>query len=215
MSRPLIIAGMYHSGTTYFARRLEELGWQMCGAEGYHDAEHWECAEVFGANQREYLRRNPGGRRAFEPRRADGSIDYRPSREHVNWLVQYRLRRQMQADGAPGGAAPGGFKEPGIALYPEAYFAAFQGCRFLLCCRNPMRVAVTARMRGVVPNPRARMVTWGHTFGRFLGVASTSRPEPDLFLFNYDADPDWMERQGKALNEWAGADMMGGFEPKD
>ena len=207
-ARPVLIAGMYHSGTSMLAKCLHEQGvrmwsdeWGQVSDEKQEGREFCECKRLWDINQREQ-------ERGLVKLRADGmGYNYVPSLEMRQDLVGYRKARE--AEGVAWGA-----KEPRIATYIDAYTGTFRGAKLILCLRNQGRVAESRLTRGHGTTPIVTLVTSLFTAARCLTRLNEAEGV-DTFLWVYERTEAEHCRQQAALREFLGMpefDYMGQFK---
>lgn len=193
----IVILGMYHSGTTFLAKRLDELGVKMCGDRGYNVGEftglHYEDDEVVEKNY-------------FEAKRGfvrDRRFVWNPSKDYVKWVMDYKRRREAEG-------VPWGVKEPRMALLSKVWLDKFRNCKLILCHRSPIRVSYTkvTKYKEDQHNPMNVQSTYSHTFATVLDNYNwlKGRKMP-LFVFDYDANKNGHDRQNSALNKYLGFDF--------
>ena len=207
---PVVIAGMYHSGTSMLAECLHRQGvrmwtdeWGQVRDDKQVGKTFCECRRAWDINDAE-MRRNPI--KVYADRMG---YNYTPTPQFRADLVQYRKAREVEANGQAWGV-----KEPRIATYVDGWLGAFRGSKMILCLRNPGRVAETRVNRGHGTNPLVTLVTYNFTVGRTLTLLN-DEPQIDAFLWIYERTEAEHCAQQKALRAFLGMpefDYMGSFK---
>jgi hypothetical protein len=165
----VIIAGLHGSGTRYLSECFSKVMPMWITEAG---GGHFEDKEILEMNERELAVRGVSWFKGKSKKR--GNL--------VNELKRYRERRNE-----------GGIKDPRIVyLYPE-YREVFPDAKFIVCVRNPVRVAASHLRNGRLKTFE-ECIEW---YARDLRLSL----KMDTHYFNYDGD---LQRQQEKLNAFVG-----------
>ena len=200
---PIVIIGMPQSGTTFLASCLHDQGVPMCGANGFHDEKHHECADIHGILG-DHLRAHPPAIKY--PKTGDAQVDrYIKTIDPAitddlrRALVAYRRGREVYANGQPWGV-----KNPSLALLYKAAFGCFGGAMFICCVRCAPDAASAAYWKEIVDNPHARQISYLTIYRQVIEHAVPERVP--LFMWSYSPRMGH-DVQEAALSKWLGREV--------
>lgn len=170
--RPIIIAGMARSGTTFLSKLLHNSGIPMWDWE----ITHGEDGDLWGWNSVEMI--------ANKPNENTLPFTYVPSPPFIERLRWYRGMREERCS-----LPLWGFKEPRIIRFLQAYIEVFPDALYIFCLRNHLSTIWSQAGRKAIEGPCGEPVliplSMRVAHAGFLSVMH----KLDTFWFNYDAEP--------------------------
>ncbi len=203
MSEPTIVCvlGMHRSGTSLVARVLNVLGVDL-GPEEHlmrpsaaNPAGHWESRPIKDIND-EILERL-GGSWGEPPR-------FAPGWERSPELAESRRQARDLIKADFSGRELWGFKDPRTCLTAPFWQRIVGPMRYVICLRNPLDVAASARARKEDTLPFEQGVELWLTYVRAALAASAGHPRHLVFYEDLMTDPEPVIRE---LAHFIGRDL--------